>query len=219
MNKAYIRNCTRPSATYTEKKYYKHIDNKDSIKVIIEAGSRDLLDALELEKIYPNAVIFSFECNPECVDVCNINLKFSEGRIKFYPIALSNKEGELDFYSFDTNKTQHHDAGCSSLYQHKNTSDVPMNKITVKSRKLSSILQENNIDVVDLLCLDLQGGELNLLKGLDSYLDTVRYIITEFDSEWYQNAPSSVEYKEFLESNNFKAIFSDSDTVFKRFSL
>lgn len=219
MKKAFIRNNTTAAATYVDERYYRYIEDRERINTIIEAGSRDLLDALELEKIYPNATILSFECNPECIEVCNTNLKFSQGRIRFFPIALSNLEGDIDFYSFDSNKTLHHDAGCSSLYQHKNVDDVPMSKITVKSRKLSNILYENKITTVDLLCLDLQGGELNLIKGLEHYFQTVKYIITEFDSEWYQNAPSSLEYKQFLECNNFRAIFSESDVVFKRFNL
>lgn len=216
MNLKYIRNNTKPSATYVQSDFITHINNKEDIKVIVEAGARDLLDALELEKIYPNARILSFECNPECVEVCKNNLSFSQGRITFFNCAISDKNGILDFYSFDSENCNEHDAGCSSLYEHKNTSNVPMNKIQVGTRTLKSILEELNLSTVDMLCLDLQGGEYNALLGLEEYINTVKYIIAEFDSDYYKNAPDDNMLISVLKNNNFIPIYTNCDTLFKR---
>jgi len=210
-----IRNVNHPTATYVEEKYYSHIKNRDNIKIIIEAGSRDLRDALELEKIYPSATILSFECNPECVDVCKHNLQYSQGRIKFYDVALANHEGTVDFYCSATDEPNSQDPGISSLYQHNDISNTPMHKITVKARKLINILKENNLDRADLLCLDLQGGECNAILGLEHFINSVKYIITEFDGEHYLNAPTGAELSAMLKNHNFDIIFSESDTIFK----
>jgi hypothetical protein len=40
-------------------------------------------------------------------------------------------------------------------------------------------MQNQNISQVDIIWMDLQGAELLALKGLDKYLDTVKYIFTE----------------------------------------
>jgi FkbM family methyltransferase len=216
MNLKYIRNNTIPSATYVQSDFIAHINDKESIKVIVEAGARDLLDALQLEKIYPNAQIFSFECNPECVDVCKNNLSFSQGRITFFNCAISNKNETLSFYSFDSENCNEHDAGCSSLYEHKNTSNVPMKKIQVSARTLKTILTELGISSVDMLCLDLQGGEYNALLGLEEYISSVKYIVAEFDSNYYKDAPDNNVLLNFLKSNNFIPVYTNHDTLFQK---
>jgi len=216
MNFKYIRNVTTPTATYVQPDFTEHIKDKQNIKVIVECGSRDLLDALQLEILYPNATILSFECNPECVDVCKHNIQNSQGRIKFFNYALSNIEGEINFHSFDTANCPAHNAGISSIYQHKDVADAPMNKIKVQSKTLKSILKNLNITQVDMLCLDLQGGEYNLLLGLEELIDTVKFIIAEFDSDFYTNAPSNQQLINFLTANNFIPIYTHGDTLFKR---
>jgi|694.fasta_scaffold143158_2 FkbM family methyltransferase len=216
MNYKYIRKNTTPNASYTQNEYISHIPNKEDIKYIVEAGSRDLLDALELEKIYPNALILSFECNPECIEICKHNLQYSQGRIQFFTWALSNKNDTLDFYSFNSDVCPEHDAGVSSLYLHINPVDVPMKKIQVEARTLSTVLYENNIPQVDMLCLDLQGGEYDLLLGMEAYINTVKYMIVEFDSDYYQNAPKKDTLYNFIKNNNFIPVYTGHDTIFKR---
>jgi len=216
MNLKFIRHFTAPTATYVSDDFVNQIANKNDIKVIIEAGSRDLLDALQLEKIYTNATIFSFECNPEGIEVCKNNLNFSQGRIFFYECAILNKNDNVDFYSFDSENCTGHDCGVSSLYRHKNINDVPMKKISVPGRRLDCILKENNILSVDMLCLDLQGGEYNALLGLGEYINTVKYIIAEFDSACYSDAPESSTLYNFLQKNNFTPIYTNCDTLFAR---
>lgn len=216
MHLKYIRNNTTPTAMYVQPDFINHIKDKESIEVIAEAGARDLIDALELEKIYPNAKILSFECNPECVEVCKHNLKFSQGRINFFDCALSNKNDTLSFYSFDSENCNEHDAGVSSLYEHKDTNNVPMKKIQVPARTLKTILKDLNLEKIDMLCLDLQGGEYNALLGLQEYIDAVKYIIVEFDSSFYKEAPDANTLTSFLKNNNFTPIHTNNDTLFKR---
>jgi len=214
MNLKYIRNVTTPTATYVQPDFTNHIKDKQNIKVIIECGSRDLLDALQLEVLYPNAIILSFECNPEGIAVCRNNLNFSQGRITFYEYAILDKNSNVDFYSFDSENCAGHDCGVSSLFRHKNIDNVPMKRISVPGRRLDSVLKENNISSVDMLCLDLQGGEYNALLGLGDYINTVKYIIAEFDSACYIGAPENNILYNFLHKNNFVPIYTNSDTLF-----
>lgn len=56
--------------------------NKNEVSTIFELGSRDLVDANKLSKFY-NSVVFAFECNPDCLKICEENiLKFTNDRIK-----------------------------------------------------------------------------------------------------------------------------------------
>ena len=46
----------------------------DSIKTIFEVGSRYGDETLKLSEVFPNSNIYSFECNPNTIDVCKTNL-------------------------------------------------------------------------------------------------------------------------------------------------
>jgi FkbM family methyltransferase len=210
----YSRGYNAPSALYVSKNFTDFIKDKENIKNIIEAGSRDLIDALELEKIYPNATIYSFECNPECVELCKHNLQFSKNII-FTDKALSEINGFVEFYSLDSEAYTQLDPGVSSLYHYNDNYNIPMIKINVESIRGDTFLKEKNVNSVDMLCLDLQGGELNLLKSLGEYIKTVKYIILEFDGYAYNSAPQEKEILSFLSDNNFQHVYTEwSDKLF-----
>ena len=188
-------------ATYTSKQFLNFIDVKD-VNVIVEGGSRDLVDALYLEQHFNNAQIHSFECNEEAYAICSKNLNRSKGRIKLNKLAMTNKNGELSFYAFDHNVTDHHDIGVSSLYKHKDQNGVPQKEITVLGTRLDTYCNNNNITSIDYLCLDVQGAEQSVLEGLGNMLTTIKYIVLENDSSFYSDAP---EISEQL-LTNFKVV-------------
>ena len=175
-------------ATYTSKQFLDLIDPKE-VNVVIEGGSRDLLDSLFLEQHFTNALIHSFECNEEAYVICSDNLKKSSGRIKLNKLAMTNKNGKMSFYAFDHNLTTQHDIGVSSLYRHKDQNGVPQKEISVMGTRLDTYCTNNNITKIDYLCLDVQGAEQSVLEGLGKMLDTVKYIVLENDSDFYLDAP------------------------------
>ena len=86
----------------------------------------------------------------------------------------------------------------------------------IKIKTLSSILQNENIPYIDILCMDVQGYELNVLQGCGNYLSKIEYIIMEEPKQIintnylptniyskYINAPSSNDIKNFMNKNNF----------------
>ena len=46
----------------------------------------------------------------------------------------------------------------------------PQKEIIVNGIRLDTFINENNINNIDLLCMDLQGYELNALKSLGNHL-------------------------------------------------
>ena len=63
---------------------------------------------------------------------------------------------------------------------------------------------------IDLMCIDLQGYELNALKSLGSKLNNVKYIITECSiSTTYINGVEFKELSDYLALYNFKYIRSN----------
>jgi hypothetical protein len=66
-------------------------------------------------------------------------------------------------------------------------------------------MEESGIDTVDLLCIDLQGYELNALKSLGKKLETAKYVLTEcsIDSTYIGGALFA-ELAEYLAEAGFK---------------
>jgi len=61
-----------------------------------------------------------------------------------------------------------------------------------------------------MLCIDLQGYELNAIKSLGDKIHNVKYIITECSIEnTYTNGTTFKELNEYLQSFNFKYFCSN----------
>ena len=66
-------------------------------------------------------------------------------------------------------------------------------------------MENNNIENIDLLCIDLQGYELNAIKSLGEKIKTVKYIITECSIiSTYKNGTTFYELNNYLDKYGFK---------------
>jgi len=205
--------------SYLEDIFTGHIEKED-VKVIFELGSRDLIDAFKLQRYY-NAKVYSFECNPDCIVECEKNLA-AAGLIEQENIILTKKaisidDGPITFYPFDL--TKYNNMGASSLlkidFSKRGVTDpdynlaCPQHEITVTGTRLDTFMIENNISTIDMLCIDLQGYELNAIKSLGENLHKVKYIITECSIQnTYTNGTTFEELNQYLSRFNFSYMCS-----------
>ena len=202
--------------------FFNNYISKERIEIIFELGSRDLKDALKLIKHYTKSKCYSFECNPDCLIECNktiINLNNHEKkRIFLIKKAVSITDSKIKFHSFDLSK--YNNMGASSIlkidFSKRNTSDPDYNRenvqksIEVDGIRLDSYIKEHNIKDIDLLCIDLQGYELNAIKSLGEKIKKVKYIITECSIQsTYINGCNFIDLNKYLENNGFKYIVSN----------
>jgi FkbM family methyltransferase len=162
-----------------------------SVKTIVECGSRDCLDAIELNNYYHPEIIYSFECNPESISVCEDNIKDIQN-IKLMKYAVYDKNGVVDFYATDMVKSSDKNIGASSLLFHRdNKESFIQKKIQVESIRLDTFMEQENIKEVDLLCMDLQGAEHLAIKGAGNKIKNVKFIISEvsFSSYYHGDVP------------------------------
>ena len=199
--------------------YYDFLDkiNKEKVNTIFELGSRDLIDTIKLLDHFENSSIYAFECNSDCLIECNKNIsnldEDKKKRLNLIEKAVSITNGPVTFYPFDLQK--YNNMGASSMLKidfslrNKNDPDYnlpnPQKEITVNGIRLDTFISENNIKNIDLLCIDLQGYELNALKSLGYYLHIVKYIITECSMKsTYTGGTTFKELNEYLNKHNFK---------------
>jgi FkbM family methyltransferase len=193
-----------------------------AIDVIFELGSRDILDAIKLHNRYRSKV-YAFECNPDCLEQCEINYKnideYTRSKITLVKNAVCETNGPVSFFPFDLSK--YDNMGSSSMlkidFSRRTTADPdynrpnPQKEIVVEGIRLDTFMDNNNINNVDMLCIDLQGYELCALKSMGSKLNSVKYIITECSIDnTYINGANFVELDNYLKSYGFEYRCSNS---------
>lgn len=187
-------------SNYWDSKFLKHV-HSDNIKIIFEVGARYGDESIKLSNIFPNSKIHSFECNPLTIEICKEKLSNIKS-IKFNDFGLGNREENLPFYSYTKNND-----GASSLFKRIDFHSTQIESGIIKIKTLKEYVYNNDIPNIDLLCMDVQGYELNILKGAEDFIRKINYIIMEQPKvgmkSKYINAPLSQEIKEFMIKNNF----------------
>ena len=85
-------------------------------------------------------------------------------------------------------------------------------KAKVKARKLSDILDENNIVKIDFFSLDVEGYELNVLKGINFDRHAPKLICAEVRSQ--NNHQNYFSVKHLLEDNKYVLVLTVGHNYF-----
>ena len=193
--------------SYLDSRFTNEIKNK--ITTIFELGSRDLLDANKLSQHY-KCKVYAFECNPDCLLECKKN---KNENVILIEKAVSLDDGQITFYPFDLNV--YNNMGASSILKidfsmrNKNDPDYnrpnPQKEIIVDSTRLDTFIDSIGGILPELICIDLQGYELQALKSLGDKIKNVKYIITECSIQsTYIGGSSFVELYEYLKLYGFE---------------
>jgi FkbM family methyltransferase len=199
-------------SNYYDSKFLKHIEI-NNVKITFEVGARYGCETIQLKETFKNSIIHSFECNPKTIDKCKINLS-SINDIIFNDFGLGDKEENLPFYSYIKNND-----GASSFLKRIDFDTTQIQTGIIKIKTLENYVNDNNIQSIDILCMDVQGYELNVLKGAGNFINKINYIIMEEPKQIinttylpseihskYINAPSSQEIKAFMTEKGFLEI-------------
>jgi len=190
--------------------FQKHIGDPKDIKYIVEVGARWGYESISLSRRFSNAKIFSFECNPDVISITERNLKWYPN-IRLFKHGLGNEETELPFYSCTSGLE-----GSSSFLERIDKDQTQKLSGNIQIRKLGNIIKEEDIPYIDILCMDVQGFELNVLQGCEDIISKIHYIImeepkreinTNFLPEGvhskYLGCPKSEEIIAFMKSKGF----------------
>lgn len=167
------------------------------IKTIYDIGSSCLHWTIQAKQIFKNANIICFDAFEPAEEL------YKKNNIENYYIGLlgDNDDEEVKFYQNDFL------IGGNSIYR-ENTEHFPEdNYLLKKKNKLDSVVQYNNFDYADLIKIDVQGAELDILKGALNVLESCKYLVIELQHEEYNiGAPKINDTMDFLNSVGFKLI-------------
>ena len=147
------------------------------------------------------------EANPKIFEVLNSNIsKFKKQKaFNFLVSDVDNK----DYVFYVTNNGE--SSSILELDKHKihHPHIHVTEKMNLKSKKLDTIIKENNIDIngFNFLNLDVQGAELLVLKGFESGLNNIKFVYTEVNTgEVYKNCAKIEELDYFLKTYMFERV-------------
>lgn len=127
--------------------------------------------------------VFAFEADPTNYVLLTQNT-LGRPNVNRVQLALTDKTGTIDFYHY-----------ADKSGAHSTLPNVPLTfakrKITVTSTTLDSWCTENHIPRVDVIKMDIEGGESAALRGMNATLQNTKILITEFAPAWIEAAGST----------------------------
>jgi FkbM family methyltransferase len=136
----------------------------------------------------PGGRVVAIEANPETAQRLRANITASSARVDVQEFACAASESVLDLYSADRSNS-----GSSSLSSSNASSwGPPSAQHRVHAMPLDTLL-EGKVSRVDVLKIDVEGTELEVLKGAEETLKRYRpVLVIELDDQLLQSVGTSM---------------------------
>lgn len=169
----------------------------------------------QMAHFFPDSHFLMIEANPKHEDhlqgICNQHQK-----VDFSINLLDEVEKDSRYYTIKNATADNLETG-NSIFKEKTNhySDNNTEVKIIKSKTLDSLLENKKINKVDFIKLDVQGGELSVLKGASKTLEQTTFCLLEVQlQQWNQDAPLFSEVISFMKENNFLVFdFIDKNLV------
>lgn len=177
--------------------FKKEVNNVDTI---IDLGANNGQFLKVAHHFYPKAFIYSFEPIPKMFQRLN---KFKSQNIQVFNMAVGNAIGEFDFHH---NSYTHVSSFLDISKENETYPKDSIKTIRVKQNTLDNLFNSLEIKGTTLLKLDVQGFEMEVLKGGESTIKNhVDYIIVEANFvKLYENQPTFTELNRHLNELGFE---------------
>ncbi len=146
----------------------KHLLNKLDKIIIFDVGSHTGNTVNRYRSVFPNSKIFAFE--PTEASYKKLLSEFGDDNsISISLLGLSNKKENMTFYLSESDNLNSFKKPNQRAwgFEKKETT-------VVETNTLDNICAINNIRNIDILKLDVQGSELDVLKGSQSFLSACK---------------------------------------------
>lgn len=169
------------------------------IQILWDVGACRGVWAVLAKSFFPQSRIYCFEPQEDLIAQLTQNMENYDG-ITIFNTALGNTESEQEFYQTDSRD-------CSSIFKpaSKNKFYEVTQKLRVACTRAENVIASGKAPIPDLLKLDVQGYELEVLKGFGDQLKNIKFVICEviFD-DIYLSAPSHQKLLTYLFEQGFK---------------
>lgn len=161
--------------------------------------TRDFLEA------FPAAKVHVFEPFPESFEQLSKNFQRDAG-VKLQPMAMSDSVGTATFHSNNIVTTNSLLASAETDSKDDYFRETK-GTLTVNTTTLDHYCETEQIDRIDLLKMDIQGGELSAFKGATRLLNShaIKLIYCEvLFTKQYENTPLYHDLATYLDQYNYR---------------
>ena len=172
--------------------------------VFVEAGAHMGIDTVALAAYWPEGVVHAFEPVPALFEQLSRRAS-GTSNVRTYSLAIGAVPGRSMLHVSSGASD-----GSSSLFTPKRIRNVHPDvlfteQVEIETVSLASWQASHGIGRVDALWLDLQGAELDALRGAGPLLDGVRVIHSEVNlEEAYEGAVLYGELRAWLAEQGFR---------------
>jgi len=165
-------------------------DKGVNFKKVLDIGAYEGQWTYNFKKLFPDADVLMIEANED-------KQVYLRG-IGPYKIALlSDSEKEVDYF-----KSQTSISTGNSIY--KENTNIPFEPQKRKTQTLQSIVGN---ETYDLIKMDVQGSELDIMKGSEDVIKKSKYLLLEMQAfEYNKDAPNASEVIAYLHGLNFNLL-------------
>lgn len=142
-----------------------------------------------------------FEAIPELA--ARLRNRYKEDEV-YAGVVWSTPEIEIDFFQLN-------ESANSSAIKIKRASTHQIQEIhKLRTLTLDSVLADKELETEALLVLDVQGAELEVLKGATNLLKSIHYLICEIGvtDQGYDSVPTEIDISSTLSQYGFKKSIS-----------
>jgi FkbM family methyltransferase len=174
-------------------------------KVIYDIGACVLHWTTLAKDVWPNAEYIAFEAAED------LEFLYKENNITYQLGVLSNEDNKpVNFYLNIEHPggNSYYRENTKKFYPHADEiySDLTAKKLTAMS--LDTIVKQRNFPLPDLIKIDVQGAELDIIKGAKETIKSVKHIILELQEvDFNQGAPNAREVIDYMSSIGFDCMY------------
>lgn len=195
--------------------------------IIYDIGSNIGTWTLLAKSVLPQAVVHAFEPLSFHISSFNENCKALKD-VHLHPYCAGNENGTgtINISSFSDSSSL---LSATPLeFEHFNIQKEKEEQVEIK--RLADLIDDKSLPAPDVIKLDVQGFELEVLKGLGNWLNSAKYIICEVSfKEYYYGQAQFLDIANYLADYRFQLFalgnntplgteLNQIDVLFKRFS-
>ena len=169
--------------------------------VAYDIGSAVLHWQRHIKRIHPECQVICFDANPD------FDFLYKRKNVEYQIALLSDTDNlKLKYYynrELFGGNSYYRELGFDGSGKH-----FPGDRFIIRqTRTLDSLVEEHNYSMPQLIKIDVQGAELDILKGATNVLKYCKYLILELQEiDYNKNAPKAPEVVEYLKSIGYLCI-------------
>ena len=207
----------------------------ESPRFILDVGANDGGTSSVFQSLFDSVFVHAFEPDPRAIANIENRLKLHKldgSRFALHRCAVSNYDGDGEFFpstgfhpGFPWYSTGYDLSGSLNRPLSSEYPGIPTIKFSepfiTPVVSLDRWANNHRLDRIDMIWMDLQGGELNAIRGGSDLVRKCDYIYLECEEERlvYENQPSRVEIEAHLPEHSLIAVFDDGNILFRRNSI